>query len=70
MSIPVQTRQTGDHTYEIAVYTGMFGSSGTTAKVSMYINGENGESDVLPLTDISGAKMPFTRGSVSSFVAR
>ena len=70
MAIPVQTRRTGDHVYEIAVYTGMFGKSGTTANVSMYINGENGESEILPLKDVSGVKSPFARGSVSSFVAR
>ena len=70
IAVPVHTNKTGDHTYEIAVYTGMFGDSGTTANVSMYINGEKGESEVLPLQDTDGAKRPFSRGSVSSFVAR
>ena len=70
IAVPVHTNKTGDQTYEIAVYTGMFGDSGTTAHVSMYISGEKGESEVLPLQDRSGAKRPFSRGSVSSFVAR
>lgn len=70
MSIPVQTRRTGDQTYEIAVYTGMFGASGTTANVSMYINGDNGESEILPLSNINGKKGPFIRGSVNTFIAR
>lgn len=70
MSIPVQTRTTGSHAYEIVVYTGMFGSSGTTANVSMLINAENGETEILPLMDNTGTKNPFARGSVSSFVAK
>ena len=48
----------------------MFGRSGTTANVSMYINGENGESEILPLRDLNGGKSPFSRGSVGTFVAR
>lgn len=70
VSIPVRTRKTGSHAYEIAVYTGMFGSSGTTANVSILINAEKGESEILPLVDITGNKNPFSRGSVSSFVAK
>lgn len=70
VSIPVRTRKTGSHAYEIAVYTGMFGSSGTTANVSLLINAEKGESEILPLVDITGNKNPFSRGSVSSFVAK
>ena len=66
----MRTRKTGSHVYEIAVYTGMFGSSGTTANVSMIINAEKGETEILPLMDIAGAKNPFSRGSVSSFVAK
>ena len=48
----------------------MFGSSGTTANVSMIINAEKGETEILPLMDITGNKNPFSRGSVSSFVAK
>lgn len=70
LSIPVRTRKTGSHVYEIVVYTGMFGSSGTTANVSMIINAEKGETEILPLMDITGNKNPFSRGSVSSFVAK
>ena len=66
----MRTRKTGSHVYEIAVYTGMFGSSGTTANVSMIINAEKGETEILPLMDITGNKNPFSRGSVSSFVAK
>lgn len=70
MSIPVRTTKKGSHAYEIAVYTGMFGSSGTTANVFMIINAENGESEILPLMDMTGNKNPFSRGSVSSFVVK
>lgn len=70
MSIPVRTTFPGTHVYEIAVYTGVFGSSGTTANVSMMINAENGETEILPLLDMNGSKNPFPRGSVSSFVVK
>ncbi|XP_022784277.1 uncharacterized protein LOC111324875 [Stylophora pistillata] len=67
VSIPVRITKPGSHAYEIAVYTGMFGSSGTTANVSMMINAEKGETEILPL---SCGKNPFSRGSVCSFVVR
>ena len=70
MSIPVRTTFPGTHVYEIAVYTGVFRSSGTTANVSMMINAENGETEILPLLDMNGSKNPFPRGSVSSFVVK
>lgn len=49
----------------------MFGASGTTANAAMVINGDQGESEVLPLVNtVDGKKNLFARASVNTFVVK
>lgn len=58
----------GRHCYNVAVYTGMWRKCGTTANVAMTIYGQNGESDVIHLSDRYSKKQLFARASVNNFV--
>ena len=53
------------HFYEIEVSTGIWRNSGTTAKVFITLQGEQGESRPYQLKDDSF--IPFARGSIISF---
>ena len=53
----------------MTVSTGMFGSSGTTANVSIVILGDRGESGVVPLINtLDGSDTLFASGSTRTFV--
>ncbi|KAL9952074.1 hypothetical protein ACROYT_G039278 [Oculina patagonica] len=59
--------QTEGYTYHLSIQTGMWKGFGTSATVGIIINGENGTSGSITLTDHIGLRKYFSRGSVNNF---
>ena len=55
------------YTYNISIQTGMWKGFGTSARVGIIINGNQGSSGEILLTDPSARRKYFTRGSVNNF---
>lgn len=58
---------TEGYTYNLSIQTGMWKGCGTTANVVIIINGDQGSSAAIPLTDPWGRRKNFTRASVNNF---
>ena len=69
---PFQLYSTGDfskeNVYHLSILTGMWINCGTSANVSLIINGDQGSSGVISLTDPLARKKLFSRGSVNNFI--
>ena len=59
--------QTDGYTYHLSIQTGMWKGFGTSATVAIIINGKNGTSGSITLTDHIGQRKYFSRGSVNNF---
>ena len=55
------------YTYNISIQTGMWKGFGTSARVGIIINGIQGSSGEILLTDPAARRKHFTRGSVNNF---
>ena len=55
------------YTYNISIQTGMWTGCGTTANVGIIINGDQGSSGTITLTDPLAPRKCFTRGSLNEF---
>ncbi|EDO38168.1 predicted protein, partial [Nematostella vectensis] len=53
--------------YEITIYTGVWRNNGTTANVAATISGQNGASEVIPLSDRYSKRRLFARASINTF---
>ena len=58
---------TEGYTYDISIQTGMWRGCGTTANVAISINGDQGSSGTISLTDPLVRRKFFSRGSVNVF---
>lgn len=56
-----QSTDGGPHKYQVTIHTGQGIGAGTTAKVSLLITGENGDSGVIPISKLTTAT--FNRAS-------
>ena len=69
---PFQLHSTDDssnkNVYHVSIATGMWINCGTSANVALIINGEQGSSGMISLTDPLARKKLFSRGSVNNFI--
>ena len=69
---PCQLHSTADssdkNVYHVSIETGMWMNSGTSANVVLIINGEEGSSGEISLTDPLARRKFFSRGSVNNFI--
>ena len=69
---PYQLHSTADssdkNVYHVSIETGMWLNSGTSANVVLTINGEEGSSGEISLTDPLARRKLFSRGSVHNFI--
>ena len=69
---PFQLHSTTDSSdkkvYHLSIETGMWMNSGTSANVALIINGEEGSSGEISLTDPLARRKLFSRGSVNNFI--
>ena len=69
---PFQLHSTADssdkNVYHLSIETGMWMNSGTSANVALIINGEEGSSGEISLTDPLARRKLFSRGSVNNFI--
>jgi len=59
--------QTEGYTYNISIQTGMWKGFGTSASVGIFVNGNQGSSGEILLTDPLARRKFFSRGSVNNF---
>ncbi|XP_078351488.1 polycystin-1-like protein 2 [Oculina patagonica] len=66
-NVYLTTSQNDGHSYYLSIQTGAWKGCGTSACVGIVINGENGTSGVITLTDPLARRKYFSRGSVNNF---